>query len=172
MIESKEGPAERQEQAWHALEAGEVLRHLEVQANGLTSEEAARRREHYGSNELKEAARPTFWHTLWDQLNSFVVILLIVASAISALLGDYIEAAAIMAIVVLNAVLGIFQERRAEQALAALRRLAAPDAQVMRDGHRRAVPARELVPGDVVFLEAGNYIPADLRLLEAVNLRI
>jgi Ca2+-transporting ATPase len=109
---------------------------------------------------------------LWEQFNNFVVILLIVASVISALLGDYIEAAAIMAIVVLNAILGIVQEQRAEEALAALKRLAAPDAQVIRDGHRKAVPARELVPGDVVYLEAGNYIPADVRLLEAINLRI
>ena len=79
---------------------------------------------------------------------------------------------AIMAIVVLNTVLGIVQERRAEQALAALKRLAAPEAQVMRDGHRTVIPARELVPGDIVFLEAGNYVPADMRLLEAVNLRV
>ena len=109
---------------------------------------------------------------LWDQINTFVVWLLIVASVISALLGDTIEAAAIMAIVVLNAVLGIIQERRAEEALAALKKLAAPEAHVLRDGHRVSVPARELVPGDMVFLEAGNYIPADVRLLEAVNLRV
>jgi Ca2+-transporting ATPase len=157
---------------WHALGADEVLRHLRVEENGLTTEEARRRIEHYGENQLLEAPRPTFLHMLWEQLNSFVVILLIVASVISGLLGDYIEAAAIMAIVVLNAVLGIFQERRAEQALAALKKLAAPDAQVMRDGRRTQVPARELVPGDIVFLEAGNFIPADVRLLEAVNLRI
>jgi Ca2+-transporting ATPase len=97
---------------------------------------------------------------------------LIVASIISALLGDYVEASAIMAIVVLNAVLGIVQEQRAEEALAALKRLAAPDAQVLRDGHRQSVPARDLVPGDIVFLEAGNYVPADMRLLEAINLRV
>ncbi len=109
---------------------------------------------------------------LWEQLNNFVVILLIVASVISALLGDYVEAAAIMAIVVLNSILGIVQERRAEEALAALKKLAAPDAQVMRDGHRVSVPSYDLVPGDLVFLEAGNFIPADIRLLEAVNLRV
>jgi Ca2+-transporting ATPase len=100
------------------------------------------------------------------------VILLIVASVITALLGEYVEAAAIMAIVVLNAILGIVQERRAEEALAALKKLAAPDAQVIRDGHRQTVPSYELVPGDIVFLEAGNFIPADIRLLEAINLRV
>src|ERR1044071_5599256 len=109
---------------------------------------------------------------LWEQLNNFVVILLIVASVISAVLGDYVEAGAIMAIVVLNSVLGIVQERRAEEALAALKKLAAPDAQVMRDGHKISVPSYDLVPGDLVFLEAGNFVPADIRLLEAVNLRV
>ncbi|HEX5943359.1 MAG TPA: HAD-IC family P-type ATPase, partial [Anaerolineales bacterium] len=157
---------------WHALKAEEVLHHLEVQGNGLTSEEAKRRLEYYGPNQLKEAPRPTFLQMLWEQLNNFVVILLIIASVISALLGDYVEAAAIMAIVVLNAVLGIVQERRAEEALAALKKLAAPDAQVVRDGRRVSIPSYELVPGDLVFLEAGNFIPADIRLLEAVNLRI
>jgi len=163
---------ETKQQVWHALKAEEVLHHLKVRENGLTSEEAQKRLEHYGPNQLEEAPRPTFLQTLWEQLNNFVVILLIIASVISALLGDYVEAAAIMAIVVLNAVLGIVQERRAEEALAALKKLAAPDAQVMRDGHRRSVPAYELVPGDIVFLEAGNFIPADIRLLEAINLRV
>ncbi|MFT3891781.1 MAG: cation-translocating P-type ATPase [Anaerolineales bacterium] len=157
---------------WHALEAVEVLAHLKVQDHGLSTGEAKSRLEKYGPNQLKEAPRPTFLQMLWEQLNNFVVILLIVASVISALLGDYVEAAAIMAIVVLNAVLGIVQERRAEEALAALKKLAAPDAQVMRDGHRKSVPSYELVPGDIVFLEAGNFIPADIRLLDAINLRV
>jgi Ca2+-transporting ATPase len=160
------------EQEWHTLKAEEVLKHLEVHQEGLSSEEADRRLRHYGPNQLQEAPRPGFWHMLWEQLNNFVVMLLIVASVISGLLGDYVEAAAIMAIVVLNAVLGIIQEQRAEQALAALKKLAAPDAHVLRDGHRQSIPARWLVPGDIVFLESGNYIPADLRLLEAVNLRV
>jgi len=161
-----------QEKAWHALKTEQVLHDLEVHEQGLTSEEAERRLASYGPNQLFEAPRAGFLAMLWDQLNNFVVILLIVASVISALLGDYVEAAAIMAIVVLNAVLGIVQEQRAEEALAALKKLAAPDAQVIRDGHRKSVPSYNLVPGDIVFLEAGNFIPADLRLLEAVNLRV
>lgn len=160
------------EHEWHALETQQVLDHLKVQGNGLTSDEAKRRLERYGPNQLEEAPRPTFLQMLWEQLNNFVVILLIVASVISALLGDYVEAAAIMAIVVLNAVLGIVQERRAEEALAALKKLAAPDAQVVRDGRRISIPSYELVPGDLVFLESGNFVPADIRLLEAVNLRV
>ena len=158
---------------WHALKPEEILRQLTTPADsGLNSEEAVRRQQLYGLNQLIEAPRPTYLQMLWEQFNNFVVILLIVAAFISALLGDLIESAAIFAIVILNAVLGVFQDRRAEEALAALRKLAAPDAQVIRDGHRQTVPARELVPGDIVILEAGNYIPADVRLLEAVNLRI
>jgi Ca2+-transporting ATPase len=158
--------------AWHALDVEEVLRDLQVHQNGLTAREASQRLQRYGPNQLQEAPRPGFWVTLWDQLNNFVVILLIVSSIISALLGEWIDASAILSIVVLNTVLGIIQERRAEQALAALKRLAAPEAHVLRDGHRQVLPARELVPGDIVFLEAGNYVPADVRLLEAVNLRV
>src|ERR1700690_1444134 len=158
--------------AWHALKASEVLRDLKVLSDGLTSEEASLRLQRYGHNQLEQAARPGFLAILWEQLNSFVVILLIVASIVSALLGEWIDASAILAIVVLNTVLGIVQERRAEEALAALKRLAAPEAHVLRDERRVSVATRNLVPGDIVFLEAGNYIPADLRLLEAINLRI
>jgi len=163
---------EKQQQDFHALTADETLQHLEVFEEGLSTEEAERRLKYYGQNELREAPRPGFLAILWAQLNNFVVILLIVASLVSAALGDYVEAIAIMAIVVLNAVLGIIQEQRAEQALAALKKLAAPEAHVIRDGSRKSVPAYNLVPGDIVFLEAGNFIPADLRLLESVNLRV
>ena len=163
---------EIKQEEFHALTVEETLKHLEVHEQGLSGAEAEKRLAHYGPNQLKEAPRPGFLALLWGQLNNFVVILLIVASIISALLGDYVEAAAIMAIVVLNSVLGIIQEQRAEQALAALQKLAAPEAQVLRDGSRKLVPAYNLVPGDIVFLEAGNFIPADLRLLEAINLRV
>ena len=157
---------------WHSLSLDDTLRRLAVQENGLSSEEAENRLKQYGLNQLSEAPRPGFLSRLWDQLNNFVVILLIVASIISALLGEWVDAVAIMLIVVLNAVLGIVQESRAEEALAALKKMAAPEAQILRDGHRVSVPARELVPGDIVFLEAGNFVPADVRLLEAVNMRV
>lgn len=159
--------------AWHAVKAEEILQQFDAPAEGgLTSEEVAHRIEIYGPNALKEAPPTTFARMLWEQFNSFVVILLIVAAVISALLGDLFEAAAIMAIVILNAALGVIQERRAEQALAALRKLAAPEAHVIRDNSRQVVPAGELVPGDLVLLEAGNFVPADIRLLEAINLRV
>ncbi len=158
---------------WHALEASTVIRALKTSpTRGLTSEEVSQRFAECGPNELDEPPRPTIWRMLLEQFNNFIVIVLIVASMLSALLGDFIEAGAIFAIVLLNAILGVVQERRAEEALAALRRLAAPEAHVIRDAHRQTIPARELVPGDVVLLEVGNYIPADLRLLETVNLKI
>jgi Ca2+-transporting ATPase len=158
---------------WHAIATDEVFERLGARMReGLTNEEAALRLQTYGRNELKEKPRPTFLQMLISQLNNFVIILLIVASVISALLGDYVEAGAILLIVILNSVLGVIQESRAEEALAALKKMASPEAQVLRDGHRIGVPAGELVPGDIVYLEAGNYVPADMRLLEAVNLRI
>jgi Ca2+-transporting ATPase len=165
--------AQQTQEAWHALDADHALNLFATPADqGLGNTEAARRLESYGPNQLAEAPPTTIWQMLWEQFNNFVVILLVVAAIISALLGDYVEAGAILAIVVLNAVLGIVQERRAEQALAALRKLAAPEANILRDGRRITIPAHQLVPGDIVFLEAGNYIPADVRLIDAVNLRI
>nr|BAL54002.1 calcium-translocating P-type ATPase, PMCA-type [uncultured Chloroflexota bacterium] len=157
---------------WHALSPQEVMDHLKVQEGGLSSKDVEQRLRIYGPNELTETPRPGFLAMLWGQINSFVIWLLIGAAVISMLLGDYIEAVAILAIVILNAVLGVIQEQRAEQALAALRQLAAPEAHVLREGRRVTIPARELVPGDMIFLEAGNYVPADVRLLESVNLRI
>ncbi len=157
----------------HTLDPNDVVLKLKTAVQtGLTTEESIKRRSRYGMNELLEKPRTSFLKMVLSQLNSFVVILLLIAAVISAILGDWVEAAAIMAIVVLNTVLGVVQESRAEEALAALKRMAAPEASVLRDGHRVSIPARELVPGDVVFLEAGNFVPADIRLVEAINLRV
>ena len=162
-----------QDHKWHSLEVVETLSILESASEvGLTLDDATSRIGQFGFNQLEEAPLPTILQLLWDQINDFVIYLLIIAAAISALLSDWIEATAILAIVILNAVLGIIQERRAEQALAALKELAAPEANVLRDGHRLTINAKELVPGDIVFLDAGNYIPADVRLVHTANLRI
>jgi len=139
---------------------------------GLSAAEAQRRLAENGPNELTERPRPGFWKLLLDQFNNFLILILIAAALLSLALGEMEEAVAILAIVILNAVLGVVQEKRAEEALAALKKMSAPEARVLRDGHRIVIPARELVPGDVVFLEAGNYVPADLRLVESANLRI
>ncbi|HDQ72296.1 MAG TPA: ATPase, partial [Chloroflexi bacterium] len=156
---------------WHSHSIEETSEELETDAKaGLTADEVQARLSRYGKNELTEHPRPGFWQLLFSQFNDFIVLILIVASLVSLLLGERIEAGAIMAIVILNAILGVIQESKAEEALAALKKMAAPEARVLRDGHRITVPARELVPGDVVFLEAGNYVPADLRLIETINL--
>jgi Ca2+-transporting ATPase len=160
-------------QPWHAVSSGEVINQLDVsREDGLSAVQAADRLRTYGTNELLEAPPTSIWVKLYEQFANFVVILLLVAALISAVLGDWVEAAAIMTIVVLNAGLGVVQESRAEEALAALKKMASPDADVLRGGHRQAIPAREVVPGDIVFLEAGNFVPADVRLLETANLRI
>jgi len=164
---------EKSQPAWHSKSVQDVIDDLKTQIEqGLSNEEAAQRLQEHGHNELREKPPTPFWKLVVEQLRDFVVILLIIASVISFLLGDRIEAAAIIAIVILNAVIGVIQDSRAEQALAALKRMAAPDARVIRGGSRLQVPSRELVPGDIVLLEAGNYIPADVRLVESVNLRV
>jgi Ca2+-transporting ATPase len=156
----------------HALPLEQALEEMETHLHhGLSSQEARARLERYGPNELQERPRPGFLKLLLDQFNNFLIIILIVAAVVSLLLGETIDALAILAIVVLNATLGVIQESKAEQALAALKRMAAPNARVLRDGQQTTIPARELVPGDIVLLEAGNYVPADLRLVESVNLK-
>jgi Ca2+-transporting ATPase len=139
---------------------------------GLTQAEAAARIKEHGYNELTERPRPGFFQLLLDQFNNFLVIILIIAAVVCLFLGEYIDAIAIMFIVVLNAVVGVVQESKAEEALAALKKMAAPNAQVVRDSHVMTIPARELVAGDIVLLEAGNYVPADLRLVESINLKV
>ncbi len=158
---------------WHAINSANVISTLEVdREHGLSAAEVENRINSCGKNELQEAPPISIWVKIYEQFANFLVILLLVAAVISAVLGDWVEAAAIMTIVLLNAALGVAQESRAEEALAALKKMASPDANVLREGHRQAIPARDVVPGDIVFLEAGNYVPADVRLLETVNLRI
>ena len=160
-------------EAWHSQSCEAIAQKLSAHLDhGLSTEFARQRLAEVGPNELREAPRPPFWKLVLQQFESFLVMMLIVASVISALLGDYVEAAAIMAIVLLNAIIGVVQESKAEEALAALKKMAAPNADVVRDGLRATIPSRELVPGDIVILEAGNYVPADVRLVKSVNLRI
>lgn len=166
-------PSTENKAKWHAQASSAVLQTLGVDPHqGLTSEEASARLKKYGFNALPELPPVPLWKRLLEQLKSFVVLILIGAAVISLALGDWIEAGAIIAIVVLNAFIGALQESRAEQALRSLKKMAAPEAQVLRDGVRKTIPARELVPGDIVILEAGSIVPADLRLLETAQLRV
>lgn len=143
--------------------------HLEL---GLTQDEAAARLRQHGPNELHERPRPGFLALLWDQFNNYLVIILVVAALVSLALGEWVDSIAIMFIVALNAVVGVIQESKAEQALAALKKMSAPNAAVIRDGHQVVVASRDLVAGDIVLLEAGNFVPADLRLVQTVNLKV
>jgi len=157
----------------HTLALEDLVLELQTRLNhGLTTEEAAERLRQFGPNELQERPRPGFFQLLLGQFNDFLVLILIASAIISLFLGEYLDAGVILAIVVLNAILGVIQESKAEESLAALRKMAAPEARVLRDGHILTIPSRELVPGDVVLLETGHYVPADLRLVEAVNLRV
>jgi P-type Ca2+ transporter type 2C len=159
--------------AWHSLPREKVLEELAADPErGLSTAEVEKRLQQYGRNELTEQPRPGFLARLLNQFKDTVVLLLIGASVISAVLGEYYEAGAIMLIVLLNAILGVVQEGRAEEALAALKKMSAPEAHVMRGGHLVNVAEAEIVPGDVVVLEAGNYVPADVRLIESANLQI
>ena len=126
----------------------------------------------YGPNELQAAHRISPWTLLLQQFKNVLIIILLIATALSAFLGHEIEAIAIAVIVLFAVLLGFVQEYRAERAIEALRQMAAPTANVIRDGREIDIPARELVPGDVIILRAGDKIPADARLIEAVNLQI
>ena len=138
---------------------------------GLSEAEATRRLAEFGPNELNETGIKNPWLIFFDQLKELMVIILIIAAVISALLGDYSDAIAIGAIVVLNAVLGFTQEYRAEKAMAALKKLSVPSVKVRRGGEVREVPAVSLVPGDIVLLEAGSFVAADSRVLESADLQ-
>ena len=157
---------------WYQLESAQVLHKLGSNASsGLKTMEAARRLAEQGPNELQEGGSKNPWLILWEQLIAPLVVILIVAAVVSAFLGDYKEAMIILLIVVLNALLGFSQEYRAEKAIAALKALAVPIVKVRREGRWQEMSAPELVVGDIVRLEAGNLVPADIRLLETANLQ-
>lgn len=157
---------------WAQADAVYVLNELGSDPQkGLSSEEAARRLKEYGPNRLAAAPRRTFFQMLWEQLTEPLVLILFGAAVLSAVLAEWTDVVVILAIALLNAVLGASQERRAEASLEALKRMGAPTARVVRDGHVRHVPVEEIVPGDVLLLEAGDSVPADARVLEAASLQ-
>jgi len=158
--------------AWHTQELPDVYRALGSAESGLTADEAQRRLAEHGPNELLATAGRPAWHTLVDQFKNVLVIILLVATALSGVMGHTLEAVVISVIVLFAVLLGFVQEYRAERALEALREMAAPLAHVLRGGIETQVPARELVPGDAVVLRAGDRVPADVRATSAVNLAI
>jgi Ca2+-transporting ATPase len=160
-------------QIWHSLTADEAVERLGSSAkDGLGNDEAARRREQYGPNELRAAERASAFELLLAQFKNALILILIGATVLSAFLGHVVEAVTILIIVLFAVVLGFVQEYRAEKAIEALQRLAAPNATVVRGGEEVRVPARDVVPGDVILIAAGDRCPADARLLASVNLQI
>lgn len=156
--------------AWHHLEAEDVLKKVHGHHKGLPSAEARKRLAEHGRNELNDAARVNPWRIAADQFRSLVIWILIFAGILSAVLGEGIEAIAILVVVVLNAVIGFSQEYHAERSMAALKQMTAPQAKVRRDNKVQSIPAAELVTGDLLVLESGDLVAADARLLRATAL--
>ncbi len=158
---------------WFTKTPKEVLAEAESDLQqGLSSSEVQSRMAKYGANELIDRGTKSPWKILLEQLSETMVVILLISAVITFFLHEYTDAIVILVIVVLNSILGFTQEYKAEKAMAALKKMAVPKVRVRRDGHIVEIPAQQLVPGDIIFLEAGNAIPADGSLLESINLRI
>ena len=164
---------------WHCFYVEEVARKLGSNINtGLTEDEVKKRRDKYGENKLDKQKKESLFKRFIKQFNDFMIIILLIAAVISAVVakmqgtGDYIDSIIIIAIVVLNSIMGVVQEAKAEKSLEALKNMSAPVAKVKRNGRMIVVKSSELVPGDIIELEAGNYVPADCRLINSHNLKI
>ena len=158
---------------WYQEEKKIVLDTLNTDPEkGLSLEQVEEYRDKFGYNELPEGEKKSFWEKLLAQFQDVLILILIGASIISFFVGEGVDAIIIIAIVLVNAFLGIYQEGKAEEAVAALRKMASPEARIIRDGKILQIPSRELVPGDIVDLETGDIIPADLRLLKTVNMKV
>lgn len=164
---------------WQTIKKEDVLREFGTNSkNGLTEEEVKKRQNKYGKNRLKDKPKENIFVKFIKQFNDFMIIILIIASIVSAVIStlqgqnDYIDSIIIIGIVILNALMGVIQETKAEKSIEALKKMTPPHAKVVRNGHTKEVLAEDLVPGDIIILEAGNYVPADARLIECFNLKI
>jgi Ca2+-transporting ATPase len=157
---------------WHQKEIKDIIAELGASLQGLSKADAERLLLQHGPNELIEKKKKSVWMMLLDQFRDFMILVLIAAAIISGVIGEAIDTIAIIVIIVLNAVIGFVQEYRAEKAMAMLKKMSEHAAVVLRDGAPATVPAAQLVPGDVVILEAGKIVPADLRLIEVAQLKV
>jgi P-type Ca2+ transporter type 2C len=158
---------------WYRLNVEQAVERIGVEhSEGLNDSEVEERLNQYGPNELVEKGLKSPWKILGEQFTEIMVVILLISAVISFFLHEYVDAIVILIIVVLNAILGFSQEYRAEQAMAALKKMAVPHVRVRRNGHLREISASNLVPGDIILIEAGSSIPADARLIESANLRI
>ena len=150
-----------------------IEKHNSDAKNGLSATEAAKRLEEYGPNEIQEGETTTTFQKFIAQFKDFMIIVLMIAAVVSWLVSGHMEdAIVIMIVVLLNAVMGVFQENKAEEAINALQDMASPEAQVRRDGQIKVMKSTEIVPGDIVLLEAGDVVPADMRLIQANSLQV
>lgn len=163
---------------WHTKDLNQVLKELKTNRHGISEDEAQKRLEQYGPNNLKEKKKEILFIKFIKEFNDFMIITLIIAAIISAVVSklngeaDYIDSIIIIAIVIFNAVMGLIQEEKAEKSLEALKKMSAPNAKVKRNGKIQEIDSTKVVPGDIVILEAGNYVPADCRLIDSYNLKI
>ncbi len=157
---------------WHQKEISEIAEGLISSIQGISSEEAEKRLEKYGPNELREKKKKNPFMIFLDQFRDFMILVLIAAGVIAGIIGEPSDTIAIAVIVVLNAIIGFIQEYRAEKAMAALRKMSTPVATVLRDGVHTNISASKIVPGDIVLLDAGKFVPADMRLMETTQLKI
>lgn len=164
---------------WYTMNIKDVERKLGTSKSvGLTEEEAQRRLNQYGKNKLEQGKKTSIFVKFIKQFNDFMIIILIASAIISAVLAyvehsnDYIDSIIIIAIVILNAIMGVIQESKAEKSIEALQKLANPQAKVVRSGKIKNIPSEELVPGDLVIVEAGSFVPADMRLISTYNFKV
>jgi Ca2+-transporting ATPase len=160
------------ELAYHDADLDELFKQFDSSERGISSEEAARRIQKYGKNELKHEKKASLFVLFLSQFRDFLMYLLLFATAISLIFQEYLEAVAMMSIAVLSAILGFVQEYRASRAMEALERLSAPHAKVIRDGVEKKILASDLVPGDIFVLEAGDIVPADGRIMESYDMKV
>lgn len=153
-------------------EYSDVLKEVESTINGISEEEAKNRLQKNGPNELKEANKVPIWKMFLESFKDPLVIILLIAAIVQIFLGEFVESIIIFVVVILNSVLGVTQTRKAESSLDSLKKLSSPNAKVLRDGKKKTIPVRDIVVGDIVFLEAGDYIPADGRIIEAQTLKV
>lgn len=164
---------------WHTLKVEEVRKKLRTNfERGLRQEEIEKRKEIYGTNEIVESKKTNIFVKFLNQFKDFMIIILIIAAIISAVLSyvqktnEYVDSIIIVAIVVLNAIMGVVQESKAEKSLDALKKMSAPTCKVKRNGQIATMASSELVPGDIVYLETGVFVPADVRLIKSYNLKV
>ncbi|OPY73406.1 MAG: Calcium-transporting ATPase 1 [Syntrophorhabdus sp. PtaU1.Bin050] len=157
---------------WHQESIEDIFNALGSSQNGLSDNEAAKRLHRYGPNELKEKTKRTPLIMFLDQFKDFMIVILMAAAVVAGIIGEMIDTLVILAIVIANAVIGFIQEYRAEKAMEALKEMAAPQATVVRDENAQRIDSRDIVPGDIVLLDAGAIVPADMRLIEAAQLKV